>query len=186
MPLPALAEEPVRATASPAGEPRGEVIRLGASFPTLVALAAALLLAVGLLLSSPRESLPGAEPGGVADAPIPVAPTPGAPVVPELASDPAPERPAFPAGGQLASGDPLPAPVRTADPAPMPLRRSSRGMDVVPVDRGGRRGQAGLPGFNPGELPPELQLWLNRALPGLERLLPPAPRPADRPDEVRF
>jgi hypothetical protein len=59
-------------------------------------------------------------------------------------------------------------------------------MDVVPVDRGGRRGPGGLPGMPPGELPPELQLWLNRALPGLERLFAPPPPPAGRPDEVRF
>lgn len=183
-PLELIGAEPAPTPRAPlplGREPRGELLSLGASLPTLLALAAAVMVTVGLLITAPGAPLPVQRPAGVA------AGQPARVPEPALAVSPAPEpREAAP----LLAHEPLPAPARVErDPAPMPRRvvggerGGRRGMDVVPVDRGSTPGMSGM---RPEDLPPELRRMLERALPGLQRLLPPPPRPEKRPDEVRF
>lgn len=163
--------------------PRGQLISF-ASWSPLAALAAAVLVTAGLLVTVPRAApLPAPAGGLAAQQPTPAAPGPA--VEPQLAADPAPLAPAAPAGPAVAIGEPLPAPALSGDPAPIPLRRGAarHGMEVVPVEGGGNGGGLGV---GPGDLPPDLRRMLERALPGLQRLIPPPRPPEKRPDEVRF
>lgn len=154
------------------GEPEGKVIKLGGSWPAVAALAAALLLALGLLIGTPRTPLP--EPGlarGVPEA----APAPA--VEPSFAVSPAEQPKVSPAPeGPAVAFDRVPAPVR--DPAPMPRRMrrpAGRDADVVPVDRGSARN---------GE--EQMRELLEKMAPQLQRLFPPPPPRPQRKDEVRF
>lgn len=163
--------------------PRGQLISF-ASLSPLAALAAAVLVTAGLLVTVPRANPLPAPSGGLAQQPTPPV-QPAAPAIgAQLAADPAPA-PADPApfGPAVAIGEPLPAPA-LSDPAPIPLRRgpARNGMEVVPVEGGGNGGL----GVGPGDLPPDLRRMLERALPGLQRLIPPPRPPEKRPDEVRF
>ena len=168
LPVP-VAVEPVATV--PLGAREGQLIRLGSTSPwaAVASLAAALLITVGLGLEWPAAATREGVASGTPVVPVQPAPVSLPPLVepgPQLAVAPAE---ALPAPARLERGQPT-----RGAPRGMP------GMDVMPVDGSAGRG----PRMRPQDMSPELRQLLERALPGLQRLLPPPP-PA-RPDEVRF